>query len=615
MDTTECEVEHLSKITVFPKETKQDEFFDENGRTRNGSCVILPTVCTCSKELNGCFELYIELVNPSDNVMKHISCWNYVVAPIRGRWDDSGKVTRKNQIFYITSMEKSCNENGTVNYKIYANHVFYMLFSGHLNSYIWNNGIGKTEQNCRDLLVSCSNISNMKYTVGTVGLSPQIFTLSSDVTGVGAIMDSNGILQKFKVELHRDNFYFSARKIKEFSKGDVDKPAFRFLHGKEITGITESVDYTNTVTKLEVFDENDLWRTNIFIPPLKLGIPYEVRRIFRASSEKELWEQREEASEYFDEVNHPELSCTITLSAINQSLDYSELSGLGDCDIGDVGIIYSSSLKSNVLQKVSRTVEDVLLGQYTEIILGNIPGSIAQVYNSTKVIGLQKYETVSKNGGGFTADVTVSDGKNIVEIAASALFDSNNDFLCEALVDFGDTYNVMMSSQPQHITRHSYAYNGMYKLTYNDCFDETGKVMGLAMRGTGAFDGAADVDNIIFFDGTKKIGQYKVETGFPGNEEQLGVFKNCQSITKITIPKGVEYISSKCFPYCLNLKEIYFGGTVNEWQEMSKLSLKLDSKNNRTLTGWIDMYNVMVHCTDGDTIQPGEHGVNPKYGV
>lgn len=423
-------------------------------------------------------------------------------------------------------------------------------------------------------------------------------------------MDSNGILQKFKVELHRDNFYFSTRPHKEFSKGNADAPAFRFLHGKEISGIIEAVDYTNTVTKLEVYDENDKWCRNISIPHLKLGIPYVVRRIFRTSSDKTPWEQEAEATAYFNEVNHPILSCTITLNAINQSSEYSELSDIVDCDVGDVGLIYSASLKASVLQEVSRTVEDVLSGQYTEIILGNVPGSIAQVYSNTKVIGLQTYEKISGNGGGFTADVTVSDGKNMIDIAASAIFDSNNDFLCEAIVDFGDTYNVTMSSKPQNITKHCYAYNGMYKLTYNDCFDEPGKVIGLAMRDTGAYDSAADVDNIIFFDGTKKIGQYKVE-----GEEQIGVFKNCQSITKITIPKSVEYISSKCFPYCLNLKEIYFGGTVNEWQEISKLSLKLDSKNNKILTGWIDMYNVTVHCTDGDTIQPGEHGINPKYGV
>lgn len=51
------------------------------------------------------------------------------------------------------------------------------------------------------------------------------------------------------------------------------------------------------------------------------------------------------------------------------------------------------------------------------------------------------------------------------------------------------------------------------------------------------------------------------------------------------------------------------------YRSMKERQKLLDSKNNRTLSGWIDMYNVMVHCTDGDTIQPGEHGVNPKYGV
>lgn len=611
MGSTKCEVEYLNNIIIFPKETKQNEFFDEDGNVRNGECVLSPNVCTCTRELNGCFELYIELTNPSDNIIKHISCWNYVVAPVQGRWVGSGKITRKNQIFYIIRIEKNCDPNGTIVYKIYAKHIFYILATEFIPADTWNSSsFARPMRFCRELIEHFSQHPLFLFSTNGSASRARRFRLSSDTNYVGAIMD---VLEEFGNELHRDNFYFSSFGRKENSKGSSASPSFRLIHGKEINSITEVLDYTNTLTDIDVLNSDGNVQMRLTTPYKKIGMMCRTNGRY-TTSKSDSGDQITDGLKYFHQVNHPELSCTISLNTINQSPEYSSFFNLVGCDIGDLGIVYSSTLHTNVLQKVSRTVEDILTGQYIEIVLGNIPGSIAKIRNNTNFIGLQKYINSGGNGGGFTAEVTVSDGKNAIDVAAAALSDST-DLNCDAIVDFGDTYIETMSSHANQSLKHKYAYNGTYILRYTDCFDEPGKVMGKAMSGTGRYNDSASVDNIIFFDGTKKIGQCYVEAEDNTLKLQQGVLEWCDSITKITIPSSVEYISSMCFPYCTNLKEIYFDGTISMWKKVSNSSLEQDKHFHSGITGWIQMYNVTVHCTDGDTVQPGMRGVNPKYGV
>lgn len=615
----------MTKIKIFPKETKKNEFFDANGKIKNGSCIIAPTVCTCTKEHNGCFELYIELVISDSSTAKHLVCWNYIVAPVLGKWDDSGKASRKEQIFFIYSIEKSGSENGSVNFKLYALHNFYRNSFAFLRQDIWNTHHGNTARYCHEFL---ERICGGEFDIGKFGGNIRQFIISSDMRKTAAIMDDDGLLDRFGFEIHRDNFYISAHYTREFSSGSAAAPAFKLIHGKEISNIVETVDYSDTITDVDVLSdgENVEYLASLRAPFYKMGMPYRIIEPFHVSSYKYEWEWKDEAEKHFKEVSHPKYSCVVTLNPINGSPHYSELSGILNCDIDDIGIVYSSLLGTNVLQKVTRTVEDVLKGQYTEITLGNIMSSLAVSYNNAKTVGMQVYTEVKKNGGGFTADVTVSDGKNIIIVQSTPLID-NAAVNYDAIVNFGDSYEATMSSNINNSLEHRYAYNGTYKLNYNDCFDisesmilhypdeiESGIVTGCAMAGAGMGD-SADADNIIFHDGTMQIGQTYVENEFNKRDMSVGVFVSCSSITKITIPKSVRYIACCCFPYCYNLKEIFYNGTISEWQQIFQYSLEQDKKNGYNLDVWYHMYNVTVHCTDGDTIQQGEGGINPNYGV
>ncbi|MDE5602202.1 MAG: leucine-rich repeat protein [Clostridia bacterium] len=68
-----------------------------------------------------------------------------------------------------------------------------------------------------------------------------------------------------------------------------------------------------------------------------------------------------------------------------------------------------------------------------------------------------------------------------------------------------------------------------------------------------------------------------------------GAFRNCVSLTNVTIPKSVKIISDYAFSECSELTSINFRGTKKEW------------KNIRKEPYW-DLYagKYTVHCTDGD---------------
>ena len=46
-------------------------------------------------------------------------------------------------------------------------------------------------------------------------------------------------------------------------------------------------------------------------------------------------------------------------------------------------------------------------------------------------------------------------------------------------------------------------------------------------------------------------------------------FADCESITAVTIPASVTTIGSGCFSGCTNLKSVYFGGTAEQWKNIS----------------------------------------------
>lgn len=586
-------MEYLNNIVIFDKSTTQTGFFDSTGHIRNGACILCPTVCTCTKELNGIFELYIELINPDSNTLKHIACWSYVAAPVTGKWDSSGKAFRKHQIFYISSIEKVSGESGVVNIKIYATHIFYVLALKQMPASEWSGIRSNLYFRCDDAMRHFSASNAFTYDVGATDIPiEQKFELSSDSTYVSAIMDDYGILQKYKAELHRDNFYFSGKKQKEFSSGSATSPAFRFLYGKEIRGITEYIDYTGVVTTLRIPLIDQKTTRILSVHPEKIGMKYTCEKYYSTSAKTDD-ERIKNATEYFETVNHPQISYVLVLNEMNESYEYSDISGLKNCDVGDVGTVYTSSIGVNTVQKITKTVENVLIGEYTEITLGNVQGSISRVSNATAVIGAETTDVNFEECAGFTAEIAVTDGKNQLHLSSYDYQNAANQYSYDTYVDFGDTYTAFMSELPQKTITHKYAYNGDFKLEYTVYGNMLhGEVYGPAIVGAGASDIAVTADNIVFNNNTTEIGEMN---------STVPVFSGCTSIMKVTIPDSVRYISIYAFSYCVNLTDIYYSGTIGEWTKIAGISDPYSK-------GWQNVYDITVHCANGDTIQSGSMG-------
>lgn len=64
-------------------------------------------------------------------------------------------------------------------------------------------------------------------------------------------------------------------------------------------------------------------------------------------------------------------------------------------------------------------------------------------------------------------------------------------------------------------------------------------------------------------------------------------FCDCVNLERISIPKTVTYISEECFAGCVKLADVYFEGTIAEWN-----AIEIDI-GNEYLT------NARIHCSDG----------------
>lgn len=625
-------LEHYSSASKKPLDLR--DFF--SGNLKNGLGIVTPTSCTCTRELRGEFSLSLEVRNPDPKIEPYLKEWIHIAAPVLGRWDESGILSKKHQIFYITEVQRNEDESGNVTYSIQARHIFYnlLLFK---SGGSWQPHSAK----CADVLslLTYGNTMHYNFTSSSDCEDERFVKLPSDTTNVALLLDEGNILDMFGCELHRDNFKFSANKSrKQFSRGTAFAPAFRFIVGKEIKSVTESKSYpdsmTGTAHVLEETEAGTEIRYTVQIPSSKIGSPvgtFGEAVTYTTDSSETLKDARFKAEQLLKRKAFPENSCVASLCDIRNSDTYKNFLNVAACDIGDVGVVYSPNTKKSVVQMCTRTVEDVLKGSYTEITLGTVPGSISRNIDNSSYVGMQKYYENPVHVGSFTAKVTVSAGKNKVHALSRFMYELS-DLSFDADVLYGDSYIHTMSSASEEGDVHEYAYPGEYQLSYTANFDDSdyphidypnfdgvldSPVMQTAIIDAGS-EGYADIDDIVFANGTTKIGQTtaKKNPAVFNSMFSKGVFNNCQSITKITIPASVKYISNFFIQKCYNVKEIIYGGTLSEWAELLQKSHEQDDKIASGVTEKLyDMYNVSVVCSDGVTVWQGTMGVNPLYSV
>lgn len=146
----------------------------------------------------------------------------------------------------------------------------------------------------------------------------------------------------------------------------------------------------------------------------------------------------------------------------------------------------------------------------------------------------------------------------------------------------------------------------------------------LTYLGARAFSCCSALEKITLGPNTEFIGEYAFsectdikEIRLPDKlkEVNIGTFYRCSGLNTVTIGANVETINayafsdcsnlttinieSKCLKEicsfalseCYNLKDVYFNGTIKQWEEIGKGSF-----------WYCDFGQFTVHCTDGDTI-------------
>ncbi|MBR7062065.1 MAG: leucine-rich repeat protein, partial [Clostridia bacterium] len=143
--------------------------------------------------------------------------------------------------------------------------------------------------------------------------------------------------------------------------------------------------------------------------------------------------------------------------------------------------------------------------------------------------------------------------------------------------------------------------------------------------GDGAFRACSALEGITIPDGVTRIGGATFEgcTGLtsvvlPENVTEIGdgAFRDCSNLSSVTIPYSVTLIQGWAFERCTGLSDIYYGGTIEQWNAVEK-NVEWDKE-----TG-----DYVVHCADGDVTKPqlvivardelkinDEGFINPGYG-
>lgn len=400
-------------ITVYSYLTPQTGF------DNHGMFILTPTKCTIVEALNGRYELTIE--HPIDP---------------EGRWEairENNIIKALGQLFTIrTVTQKWQGKSGKITAK--ADHIFYQLSDWWLDR--GNTGItGRTVMALLSLagtkMVKHLSPSQTAYTyrydsdmtVPDITGDYRWDFLSKGMTPIDFLMGSGGVMEVCGGELHRDNFRFSLYAQKEGAKEN----AFEIRVGKNLTGISRTIDASSIITYLKSWNNYGQWYAISWIGTETIGMPhytvreknfsYDLVDMFNRDETALAREMlQEDAKAYFTAYCAPLISYDIDLVDLRNNPEYEDLQLADEFKVGNWGYIYDERIGGKVLIEITETTTDAMTGEVTNVLFGS-KRNFMNPANRTAIIDIdiepeEMGFVVRDAEGAFVFD---SEGSRIVE--------------------------------------------------------------------------------------------------------------------------------------------------------------------------------------------------------
>ena len=365
-------------ICIFDMETKQTEF------EGHGLAVLCPTVCEITEELNGGYQLVMEHPKDPDGKWEYIREWNIVKA--------------RGQLFVINKVKDNWQNNkGSIT--AWADHISYVL----ADDWIWpGTAVYSAEMTATDLLHS------IMYSAGgdtdRSALTYYTFTAESDIelpgnfhdwdsldsgaTPYALLLGSDGFIAKFGGEMYRDNFYFSINQRMENSNDN----AFDIRVGKNLCGISKTIDLTSICTNLRVYDQHGqyfgwYWTAGSLL-----------RRAPRAIVRSQTISLPDENPDYYwdhfgriamsrwQQYCEPLISYDLTVKDLKKNPDFSMFLNVDSLKVGDKGKVWDVDLGGYTTLEITKTVTNAIKGEVTEVCFGT-SRSFTRPYGYKPIVG------------------------------------------------------------------------------------------------------------------------------------------------------------------------------------------------------------------------------------
>lgn len=343
----------------------------------NGLRLLYPIEAEYTIELNQAGSIHVVCLVDEDGDWKAIQLHNLIRAPVefKGR--------KMPQLFRIFRIKKTRDSDGQPTIEFDARHIFYDL------SYVM---LEDVRPDSKDGQGALEWIMTHPYAPdGTEQLPVSRFDYSSDIETIstayyqwktisGALIgEDNCFLNRWGGELFVDNYYFSINSVRE----NAEEKCFTIAYGYNLTDITETIDATDTVSRFVGTDNFGNTRMSSVIPST-IGLPFDktLHAEFSYGDEESGAAFDTDFAAYARSIMEVSASYSVRFADIK---DDDPFMALIECEVGDTGVIVDEELGIETIQKVVKTVTDLLTGQRIETETGAVAPTISrkQPYSNT----------------------------------------------------------------------------------------------------------------------------------------------------------------------------------------------------------------------------------------